>query len=228
MPEDLDKARSLLDGGDSKRAVEKLWDIEIRARTNLAEAEALLEVAERARDQTSGRVRRDAVLLVEYAQTYIGRLSRPQALPSARRLSCTALGGFGWDLTPGQPYELDFDEDGVKIYPEQVQAASVTVSYAELVAFAIGGPGAQTTGGGFAGGGFGIEGAAEGILAAGVLNAITSRTRVTTTFSLHPVTAEAFFLHDVYTPYDLRIHLSEVFVRMRQERGRRTADELDQ
>ena len=69
-----------------------------------------------------------------------------------------------------------------------------------------------------------IEGAAEGILAASVLNAIVSRSKVITTFSVHTLDAEGFVLHSELTPQDRRIRLSEVFVRMRQATHNRTHD----
>src|SRR5688572_19715559 len=69
----------------------------------------------------------------------------------------------------------------------------------------------SSSGGGFVGGGFGLEGAAQGMLAAGVLNAMTTRTKLITLFSLHAINGEAFFAHDSLTPHELRIHLCEVF-----------------
>lgn len=224
MSLELDQARSLLDTGDYKKAVDQLWVVEAQARSDPAIANGLLEVAARAHELSTGRTRTDAAMLVDYARSHIGRLTDPA--PASPGVACRVLGGFGWELAAGGAYELDFDPDGVAIYePPGRGRAVVNVPFGELLAFEIGGPGAFTTGGGFAGGGFGIEGALEGMLAAGVLNALTTRTKVVTTFSLHTRDAEAFFLHEELTPQDLRIRLSEVFVRMRQSASKRAVSE---
>jgi hypothetical protein len=206
----------LVNAGEHKKAVQKLWVVEANARTDLAEATALLELATRLSQLTTGSARNHAQLLVGNAESHINRLTAPRPTLRRSRVSCVALGGFGWDITVGRPYELDFDERAVTIHEPTTGETTTTVGYTELLAVEIGGPGARTSGGGFAGGGFGVENAAQGVLAASVLNAITSRTEVTTIFSLHTVDGEAFFMHDELTPQDLRIRLSEVFVRMRQ------------
>jgi hypothetical protein len=51
------------------------------------------------------------------------------------------------------------------------------ISYSDLLSFHFDG-GARTTGGGFIGGGFGLKGAAGGMVAASVLNALTTKTAV--------------------------------------------------
>lgn len=212
--EELDKARGLFEAGEYKKAVKALWIVEAKARTNLDAAEALLTLAGQLRDVASGQAQVQAEILVRHAQSYID--CGVAAQPRKRGIPCVALGGFGWDLKDGHPYELDFNESVVTIQEPATGVTAVTVAYDRLLAFEIGGPGVQSTGGGFMGGGFGVEGAAEGILAATVLNALSTRSKVVTTFSLHAVDGEAFFLHDVLTPPDFRIRLSEVFVRMRQ------------
>jgi hypothetical protein len=221
MASDLDTARTLIDAGDHKKALKHLWVVEAQAREDVGSAQSLLELASRLQDATTGGARSESELLVGYAPNHIDRLTRQ---PDVRRdrVSCTALGGFGWPLAPGLPYELDFDERGVSIYEPAGDAVTAHADYGELLAFELGGPGVQTTGGGFFGGGFGVEGAAEGMLAAGVLNALTTKSKVVTTFSLHTVDCEAFFLHNELAPYELRIRLSEVFVRMRQSAHART------
>jgi hypothetical protein len=85
------------------------------------------------------------------------------------------------------------------------------VPYVDVVALEIGGPGAKRTGGGFIGGGFGVEAAAEGMLVASALNMLTSRTRVDTVVCLRTRTAELFLHCTDETPDALRIRLSQVF-----------------
>lgn len=217
MSEALDKARVFLDAGNHKKAIAALWDAEVPARGDLAAATALLELAEEIRDGSDGRKGKDVELLIGYARSHMQRLSSPRPTPRRRGFRCVVLGGFGWELTAGEAYEFDFDSQGLALYqpPGRAQAA-VSVTYRSLLAIEIGGLGAATSGGGFAGGGVGAQGAIEGMLAAGVLNALSTRSKVITTFSLHTRDAEAFFLHEDLPPQDLRIQLSEVFVRMRQ------------
>jgi hypothetical protein len=216
MSESLDRARELLHAGQHKKAVEELWTAETAARSDPDAAITLLDLATEAREVTSGSLRNDAEMLVGYAQSHLGRLNAAGSSGETNRVRCRALGGFGWEVRPGEPYELAFDAGGVSLHEATAPNALVTIAYADLLAVDIGGPGAFTTGGGFAGGGFGLEGAAEGILAASVLNALTTRRKVITTLSLHTIDGEAFFVHSELTPEDLRIRLSEVFVRMRQ------------
>ena len=82
----------------------------------------------------------------------------------------------------------------------------------------MGCPGEQTTGGGFIGGGFGLEDALAGILIAMALNMLTTRTTIDTVLGLRTRSAEIFLHYDEATPTDLRMLLSPVFTRLRQLR----------
>jgi hypothetical protein len=106
-----------------------------------------------------------------------------------------------------------FDPSGINTHeaPEPI-----AVPYSEIIALEIGGPGARRSGGGFFGGGFGLAGAAEGILIASALNLLTTRTTVDTVICLQTATAE-LFLHDQNeTPEGLRMRLSPVFNILRE------------
>jgi hypothetical protein len=89
--------------------------------------------------------------------------------------------------------------------------AQVQVPYVDVEAIEIGGPGATKTGGGFLGGGFGIDGAAEGMLIASALNMLTTRAKVDTVICLRTSSAELFVHHGTETPDALRMRLSQVF-----------------
>lgn len=69
------------------------------------------------------------------------------------------------------------------------------------------------------GGGFGLEGAAEGILLATALNLLTTRTKIDTVICFQTPSAELFLHHKGETPDALRIRLSQVFNILRQERN---------
>jgi hypothetical protein len=76
----------------------------------------------------------------------------------------------------------------------------------------VGGPGLVKEGGGFLGGGFGLEGAAEGMAVAGILNALTTRTTINTVVSVAWRDAEVFFHTDADVPQAIRMRLSPLFV----------------
>jgi predicted RNA-binding Zn-ribbon protein involved in translation (DUF1610 family) len=86
--------------------------------------------------------------------------------------------------------------------------------YADIASLELSGPGEVKSGGGFIGGGFGVKGAAKGILAASVLNWLTTRTTVQTVIRLATHTSEYIFSTDKASPQELRLDLSPVFMRI--------------
>lgn len=88
-------------------------------------------------------------------------------------------------------------------------------SYFELVEFNITGPGSVSTGGGFIGGGFGVEGAIEGVAIAAVLNALTTKTKIHTFITLITNFGELHLHYDKMEPAVMRVALASVFLRMR-------------
>jgi hypothetical protein len=97
---------------------------------------------------------------------------------------CTLLGGYGWDdgFAPGAECRLSFTEEGIWVHAiSSGRFARVFHSpYEDALALEFSGPGRVTTGGRFFGGGFGVAGAAEGMIVASVLNALTSETDIKT------------------------------------------------
>jgi len=73
MSKELELARAQLAAGQFKKAANALWDVEQWARSDLAEARGLLEVASALRDKTDGRVKGECEQLVQDAQKYIER-----------------------------------------------------------------------------------------------------------------------------------------------------------
>jgi hypothetical protein len=94
-----------------------------------------------------------------------------------------------------------------------------TVPYGDIASFEIGGPGAHRKGGGFIGGGFGAQGATEGMLIASALNLLTTRTKVDTVICLQTASSELFLHTTADTPDAIRIRLSRVFSAIRERRG---------
>lgn len=79
----------------------------------------------------------------------------------------------------------------------------------------IAGPGKVTSGGGFIGGGFGVEGALVGIGVASLLNALNTKTDLFTFIHLETNAGDAFVHYGDAEPGALRMVLSPAFVTMR-------------
>lgn len=126
----------------------------------------------------------------------------------------TVLGGAGLGMGAGQSVTIVFRNDELAI--ERADADSITVPYAEVQGLEIGGPGAVTSGGGFIGGGFGLQGATEGMIVSSILNALTTRTTVNTILALTTAGGEIFIHTDQCEPEQLRYRLSPVFVALRR------------
>jgi hypothetical protein len=131
------------------------------------------------------------------------------------------LGGHGLGLATGTPVEVVFSHELIRLRAPgdlliHASGRLAELPYADLVAFEIGGPGARQTGGGFIGGGFGLTGAAEGMLIATALNMLTTRTRIDTVICLQTKSAELFLHYGDEAPDALRIRLSEVFNILRE------------
>jgi len=116
---------------------------------------------------------------------------------------------------------LDFSPERITlnyIAAGDIPVTAVTLTYEEVTGLNVGGPGAitETTGGGFWGGGFGVKGAMEGILMAGVLNALTtkSRTTIETTVEFYAGSRALLLVTPQATPESLQILLTPVFARL--------------
>jgi hypothetical protein len=127
------------------------------------------------------------------------------------------LGGYGYRLTAGREATVDFLADSIAFYVNSmVGAADARITYPEVVSIQIEGPGAVSRGGGFIGGGFGFEGALEGIAIASVLNALTTKTKIHTFIQILGDVGEVFLHYGSLEPGALRIAMSPVFVQLRK------------
>lgn len=109
---------------------------------------------------------------------------------------------------------LDFGADTLTVSFPSNQIREV--HYAEFIALKIYGPGRITSGGGFVGGGLGVDGALAGIVASAALNALTSKTTFQTFLSIETMRGEMHFVCTSCEPQVLRIELAHVFTRIRQ------------
>jgi len=133
----------------------------------------------------------------------------------------TLLGGYAPDaaMAIGEQYDARFLEDRLAIFPPYSGEARAEVPYGEIEDVEIGGPGLVKSGGGFIGGGFGAVGALEGMAITSVLNALTTRTSITTIVRVPGTNCELFLLHTRSTPEQLRIEMSRALGAIRAARA---------
>ena len=139
------------------------------------------------------------------------------------------LGGHapGSGLAARKSYDLRFLTDSVAVLPCRRAGSLVQVPYRDVEVVDIGGPGLVKSGGGFAGGGFGVAGAVEGMTIAGVLNALTTKTKIRTVVRIQAAQCELFLLSTTTEPETLRIELSQALGAIRQARAGITASTDD-
>lgn len=127
----------------------------------------------------------------------------------------TLVGGSGFDLETGAICSVLTLPDAVDIRAEVFGVGIATIPYARLTGIDIAG-GAITRGGGFIGGGFGVAGAAEGMLVASLLNSLTRRTTID--LAIASIDGELLLNHSVIPPDELRRRLSVLFTRFNAAR----------
>jgi len=133
--------------------------------------------------------------------------------PIAARFSAKSA----WGFEEGQTVVVACSETELH-FGDIKSRRDVTVALSDICRLSISGSGRTTTSAGIVGGGVGLEGAAEGILAASILNALTTRQQMDTRLEIGVRDKEA--LIDVLSldPKSLRSVLSSAFV----EFGKRT------
>jgi hypothetical protein len=131
----------------------------------------------------------------------------------------TVVGGYGHGLANSAVCFLVAREGAIGIWSRN-GSMMVSSQVDELVGIAVGGPGRVTTGGGFVGGGFGIEGALEGIGVAAILNAVTTKTSVNTLLRITHPNWELILHTSQVAPDDLDLRLSPVLGRLRAREHR--------
>ena len=126
---------------------------------------------------------------------------------------CIVLGVNGFPFSVGSRINLSFGESEIHCVSTN-QVASF--AYAELAELNISGPGTVTKGGGFIGGGFGVDGALEGMAIAGVLNLLTARSKIHTFLTIIANFGELHLHYGEIEPGALRMALASVFVKLRR------------
>lgn len=127
------------------------------------------------------------------------------------------LGGSGWSAHANNAYMLSLSDDALGLRALD-RGTNIEISFSDLTAVEIAGPGTISTNAGLAGGGFGLEGAALGIAAATLVNAVTSRKTTNTFLRLATLNAEIFLHLQEIEPAALRFYLSPAIITMDAKR----------
>jgi hypothetical protein len=125
---------------------------------------------------------------------------------------CVLLGGHGHDIASGTRCTVLFRPDGAEVAP--AGGESMSFRYEEIQALTIGGRGLIKSGGGFIGGGFGLEGAAVGMGVASLLNSLTAKSRIDTVINIKARERQVWLHYPHETPGALNIRLSGVVAKI--------------
>ena len=223
----LDKARREFEAGKYKAAIESLYSASpIALAGDPQDKRAILDLATTIHGQVDRRLQQDCdeiadsmrnALDREFEDPVVAEL-RAQAIASLG--TCRYLGGAGLPVEPGngQLWSLVFTDVRVVLLLDHAPSAETTFDLGwEGLRVEIGGAGQIRRGGGFIGGGFGLAGAAAGMLTASALNSLTMKTGMDTVVHLATPSVEVFLHYDREAPAALRRTLAPVFLKLRQE-----------
>jgi len=118
----------------------------------------------------------DVLTLQEIANAYRSEQVNHESLTvqNVRALNCHVLDGAGWAPPIGEIVSIEISD--AELILSVTSSKKFSVSFSDLSNISIMGY-SSTTSAGITGGGFGVKGAAEGILAATIINSLTSRTK---------------------------------------------------
>ena len=129
----------------------------------------------------------------------------------AKKLRVKVVGGAGWEPMHDTSIDVKIASDALVFYDFK-RIKKISLPYGEIRSIDIGGPGKVTSGGGFAGGGFG-EGALVGMGIATLANILTTHSSTKTYVRLLLEDAELILLSSDTEPDKMRILLSPLFVK---------------
>src|SRR5665647_981668 len=161
----LDKARRLAAAGKYKAAVDSLYYAEPGARAgDLIELRGILDVIATVREHADGRIQKNCDEIEKAMQDVLDRESGPAVeimKQSFASLSgCRVIGGAGLPVQPdaNRLWRLCFTDDRVVLFPDYRPQPDefFDIGWSGL-GIEIEGAGAIRRGGGFMGGGFGVE-----------------------------------------------------------------------
>lgn len=167
--------------------------------------------------------KKDECALIEKAQAKLRALTGQSV---HKPLLAVILGGSGYPTNPGAAAYLTSQREKIAINGVTDDSV-IEIPIAEITDMEISGPGTQTTNAGMIGGGFGLEGAAKGILAAALINAATTRSTTNTLLRVATHTGEIMFHFNDQDPPALRLTLSHLFVALEANKKGKTSTSGD-
>lgn len=224
MSAPLEKARLQAVAGQYRAAVDSLrYAMPVAQAGDLDEARAIIMLLSDINDRADRRVKAECDEMREALQEVIARESGPDRDLEERSFvflrGCRLITCAGITVTPdaSSSWSLAFMEDRVALVPPLATTHDEVIDLGwEGLFVEVEGAGQVTSGGGFIGGGFGLEGAAVGMLTATALNALTTSSQMDTVLHLQTARAEVYLFYGQLTPVALRRTLSPVFLRLRQ------------
>ena len=223
MSDELEKARDLFERGKHKKALGALWAVEARARTNLDEAQGLVDLATSLRDHLSGRTLNDCDRVLRLGLLSASRLaSDPRTGALAVVPECRCLGGSGLGIEPSDTirWDLIFHQEEVRLTHRD---RLVRIRYSDITTLEVGEPAVGDTGRDKAKAAavrVGTTAAVGFVMLPVALPLLFVKGGHSTGFALRTNAAELFLLHRSDTrPEEWRLRLSEVFVRFRERSG---------
>lgn len=127
-----------------------------------------------------------------------------------KRIYVTVLGGTNLESKKDSQLTLWVSEDAF-VLSEESSSFEMRIPLSAVARLNISGPGKVTTNMGVSGGGFGVEGALEGMAVATAINTLTTNTSVKTILHISTENAE-FWLQSKAEPEKLRMILSRAFL----------------
>lgn len=232
MSDDLDNARALVQSGKLRAAVERLYYASAAARQvdDFAEGSEILKLAIVIREKADRRLQADCDEVAGSMHEFLYRQSPADLSPAdlglvnsiVTLLGCRVIGGAGLAVEVGadRSWALWFTDDRVVLVPEQERRPEDEHDLGwEGLHIEVEGAGVIRKGTRIMGGGFGIVGAATGMLAASAINTLTARTGIDTVIHLQTPAVELYLYYGSEVPAALRRTLSPVFLRLRQAEG---------
>jgi hypothetical protein len=115
----------------------------------------------------------------------------------------TVVGGYGWAPPAGTRVTVAVCADHLAVIQIAHPSSVIELSYERIHDFDFEG-GATSKGGGFIGGGFGVIGAASGMIVASVLNSLTARTSINSLVRISASDGEVYLHRGGLYPQQLR------------------------
>jgi hypothetical protein len=125
---------------------------------------------------------------------------------------CTVIGGHGHEIQPGARVTVTFDAEQMAV--AVAGGKTTTIPYSSIVGFDIEGRGVVQSGTQLMGGGFGLAGAAAGMLAASAINSLTSKTNIETVINIRATDLAVILFYDQVDPSNLKLQLSPAIARI--------------